>query len=313
VSTGSALNAGRVLAVSAVLLAALTLPAAAQAEIRTFLNTTLTNTQGTGDAGPATPYPSSIVISGFSGTVRDANVTLIGLDSARPDDIDLVITGPNGQKVFLISDACGTTGVSQANWSFDDSAPIFPPDAGPCFGGPASFKPSNHAGAMAEPDNLGVAGGPAPPYSFFLSLFNGASPNGTWSLYLFDDEDDLIGGNLPGWALTLDILPPDVLPPDASFTIGDLKGKTLSVNVNSPGAVEIIDGGSSSTRRLKTSSATGGPGTIEVPLKLTSAGKRKLREKGKVRVNARITFTPSGGTASSQTAKLKIKKKKKKK
>ena len=39
--------------------------------------------------------------------------------------------------------------------------------------------------------------------------------------------------------------------------------------------------------------------------------KQKLRQKGKVTVNARITFTPNGGTASSQTAKLKIKGKKK--
>jgi len=35
-----------------------------------------------------------------------------------------------------------------------------------------------------------------------------------------------------------------------------------------------------------------------------------VRRKGKVRVNARITFTPSGGSPNSQTAKLKIKKKK---
>jgi len=34
-----------------------------------------------------------------------------------------------------------------------------------------------------------------------------------------------------------------------------------------------------------------------------------LRERGKVKVRARITFTPSGGTANSQTVMLKIKRK----
>lgn len=304
-SAGSALNAGRVFAFSAALLAALVLPVAAQAETRTFLNSTYIVT--TGVQGPANVFPTRLVLSGLSGTVTDANVTLLGLSSARPDDIDVVITGPNGQKVMLMSDACGTTSFESANFSFDDSAPTFLSNNGTC---PAStsYKPSNYVGAAPEPDNLSVfpggPGGPAPPYLNALSFFNGASPNGTWSLYLIDDEDAFFGALMSGWALTLDIL-----PPDASFSIGDLKGKRLSLNVNSPGAVEIIDGGSSSTRLLKASSAIGGPGTIKVPLKLTSAGRKRLRENDKVRVNARITFTPTGGTANSLTEKLKIKKK----
>jgi hypothetical protein len=106
--------------------------------------------------------------------------------------------------------------------------------------------------------------------------------------------------------------------PSNAFTIGKLKGKTLKLNVSSAGEVKITDaaaqasdsGASAAAKglRLKRSSATGGPGSIAVKLKLTKAANRKLRERGKIKVNARITFTPSGGTANSQTAKLKVKK-----
>src|SRR5262249_49693355 len=64
---------------------------------------------------------------------------------------------------------------------------------------------------------------------------------------------------------------------------------------------------------LKTSSASGGAPTISVPLRLTKSAKKKLRQKGKVKASARITFTPTGGTTSSQTAALKTKGKKPKK
>jgi hypothetical protein len=106
-----------------------------------------------------------------------------------------------------------------------------------------------------------------------------------------------------------------VATPSNAFTIGGLKGKSLTLNVSSMGTAEVTDAGASGAsavaaakRLLKTSTATGGPGPVQITLKLTKAAKQKLRKKGKVRVNARITFTPSGGTANSQSRKLKIKK-----
>ena len=63
---------------------------------------------------------------------------------------------------------------------------------------------------------------------------------------------------------------------------------------------------------LNPSSGSGGPPTISVKLRLTKLAKQKLREKGKVTVNARITFTPNRGIPKTVTQKLKIKSKKKK-
>jgi Kelch motif len=102
-----------------------------------------------------------------------------------------------------------------------------------------------------------------------------------------------------------------------------VRGKRLLVTVEASGTVEVKGekGGSraASARKrkkrspLRPSSASGGPGTIAVPLRLGKAAKGKLRRKGKVRVRATITFSPQGGLANSQTAKLRIRAKSRKK
>jgi hypothetical protein len=105
-----------------------------------------------------------------------------------------------------------------------------------------------------------------------------------------------------------------------TFTV---QGKRLIVSVQAPGNVSLADAASrlnasTSKKRkrkhklLKASSASGNPPTITVQLVLTKAAKRRLMRKGRVTVNARITFTGPGGLANTQTAKLKIKGKKRK-
>ena len=104
---------------------------------------------------------------------------------------------------------------------------------------------------------------------------------------------------------------PPADPPavDNAFTIGKLKGKKLSLTVPGPGAIDVDDANASKNKRLlKRSSATAsGAGTVKVTLKLTKAGKRKLKEQGRVKVKAAITYTPTGGTANTRNKKLKIK------
>ncbi len=173
--------------------------------------------EGAGTFGPAGTYPSSIVVSGLSGTVTRATVTVIDLDSSSPDDIDMVITGPNGQKVMLMSDACGENpnNLEDEDWTFEDAAPTFVPNEGPCGGGQqVSFKPSNYLGAAPEPDDLSPGGGPAPPYVNALSFFNGASPDGAWNLYVTDDNAlGYLGFEIKAWALTLNVEPPPPVAP----------------------------------------------------------------------------------------------------
>ncbi len=94
-----------------------------------------------------------------------------------------------------------------------------------------------------------------------------------------------------------------------------LKGKKLIVSVRAAGTVAVSGpashlGGSTAKRKrtllLKPSSASGGPGVIVVPLRLSKLARAILRKKHKVRVRATITFTPIGALANTRTAKLKI-------
>ena len=100
-----------------------------------------------------------------------------------------------------------------------------------------------------------------------------------------------------------------------------VKGRKLIVSIQASGKVSVSDAASplsasvaKKKRRLllKPSSASGDPPTVAVALRVTKRAKQKLRQTGKVKVRARITFTPQGGLANTQTAKLKIKGKKKK-
>lgn len=161
-----------------------------------------------------------------------------------------------------------------------------------------------------EPDDLGLNGGPQPPYVNNLAALAGGSPNGSWDLFVLDDNSaGFVGFEInSGWALTLEVDPATPVDPPAApsnqFTIGGLDGRTLSVDVASAGTVSIDD--ASSKDRLKESEVTGGPGTVEVKVKLTKPAKRVLKDRGKVKAKTEVTFAPTGGTAATQSTKLKV-------
>src|SRR3990170_4454499 len=129
------------------------------------------------DNAQASPYPSQIAVSGTSGTITDVNVSLFGYTHGFPDDVDVLLVGPGGQTVVLMADVCGGgPGVSGVNLTFDDGAVGSLPASG-CTSG--VYDPTNGGGFSGTP--------PAPggPYGATLSVFNGLSANGTWSLYVF--------------------------------------------------------------------------------------------------------------------------------
>jgi hypothetical protein len=179
------------------------IPATGRAETATYVNATEITIPGT-YVGPATSaYPSSVSVSGLSGTVAKASVLLIDVSAGgNIDALDLALVGPTGERILLWSDACGTTGFSDREFGFDDSAQTFLSNGGPCAAG--TYMASNYFDL--PDDNLSAGGGPSPPYDNALSFFNGTSPNGTWSLYAYSDTSaDFI--HIGAWALTLDIQP----------------------------------------------------------------------------------------------------------
>jgi hypothetical protein len=119
-------------------------------------------------------------------------------------------------------------------------------------------------------------------------------------------------------------LQPSELPSN-SFN-AKVKGKKILVTVSAAGSVGVADAkaplSASEAKKkkkkkrklfLKASSGSGVPPTITVALRLTKLAKQKLRQKGKLGLKARITFTPNRGIPSTKSVKLKVKGKKPKK
>lgn len=208
------------LAAAAALLAAVLAPAGATAaETRSFFKIGEEFPSGGNNLqfGPAPDYPSTIAVSGVPGTVTKVTVTIFALSSANPDDIDMAIVGPNGAQVMLMSDACGDLPkqLSDNTWTFDDAAPTFLSDNGPCpTDRVGSFKPSNYENP--ELDNLSKeGGGPPPPYTNALADLAGGAPDGSWKLFVLDDGPLTPGFFFDAWGLTLEIEPPPAVGPPA--------------------------------------------------------------------------------------------------
>jgi hypothetical protein len=225
------------LLIALLLLAALA-PSGASAESFNFLsNDGLGPSGGAGTVGPASVYPTSLDVEGLPGPLTKVTATMIRFSSGSPDDVDMLLVGPEGDQVMLMSDTCGGLGGGFSNdtLTFDDDAPAFLPDNGPCpTKSVATFKPSNYVGD-SEPDQFGAGGGIFPPYSSTLSTFAGTDPNGFWDLYVLDDHEGVVGFEILGWALTLTVASPLTPPPTIVQTV-TVPGPPASTGSSSSGA-----------------------------------------------------------------------------
>ena len=147
------------------------------------------------NSGPATAYPSLITVSNVTGLVSKVVVTLNGLSHTFPEDLDVLLVGPEGQKVMLMSDAGGAYAVSGVNLTFDESGVALPDSAQISSG---TVRPSDYESGDSLP-----APAPAAPYAAAFAAFNGSTANGVWSLYVNDDSAGDFGGISGGWSLAL--------------------------------------------------------------------------------------------------------------
>ena len=161
--------------------------------------------QPTTTSGPASPYPSVINVSGLSGT-KIMKVRFNGFRHEFPDDVDMLLVGPGGQKYIFLSDVGGSTEqLTPITFTVADTGATLLPDNAPFVDG-TEYRPSN-VGANDPFD----APAPAPPYenaapagsATFASVFgtNGANFNGNWSLYIDDDAGSDPGRIEGGWTL----------------------------------------------------------------------------------------------------------------
>src|SRR3712207_2556868 len=64
------------------------------------------------DNAPASPYPSNIPVNNPALTaVTKVRVTFFRFRHTHPDDVDVILVGPGGQRAVLMSDAGGSADV----------------------------------------------------------------------------------------------------------------------------------------------------------------------------------------------------------
>jgi large repetitive protein len=157
--------------------------------------------------GTATPYPSSIEVSGLGTSISDVNVTVSGLSHTAPDDVGLLLVSPAGESTLLMEDSGGLIAVSDIDLTFDDAASGFLPDDNDQLKS-GTYLPSRGPttwGCFAPesfPKDVTGTDPPAGPYTSSLEVFNGTNPNGTWKLYVIDDAGG-DAGSLTGWSLDI--------------------------------------------------------------------------------------------------------------
>lgn len=89
------------------------------------------------------------------------------------------------------------------------------------------------------------------------------------------------------------------VPGAGTLTTMDASTKIAIASMTSTGSKGAKGGHKPALIRTATLHPTAA-GTVAVPIKPTASGRRVLEEKGRLRIRARLTFTPSGGTAATQ-------------
>lgn len=169
----------------------------------TFTNQTVINIP---NSGAASPYPSSIPIAGLSGLINKVTVSLVNVTHTSPDDIDVLLVGPNGRNVLLMSDAGGFYSLNNVTLGFDDFSASFLPDEDPITAG--IYKPTDYAAPLETNGDVFPPSAPAGSYGSSLAVFNGAEPNGLWSIFVLDDTAGDVGRIGGGWRLTITTFDP---------------------------------------------------------------------------------------------------------
>lgn len=157
----------------------------------------------TGTSGIASPYPMTRDVPAGDTLITDLDVVLEGVFHQNPDDLDMLLVGPTGKSMVLMSDACGSFDVNAYGWIFDDEAfdPI--PDGGSgndC--GTTSWRPRDY-----EVGDVYPAPAPLGPHSSSLSGYDLTSPSGQWRLFVRDDTSSNVGFLVNRFVLDMETRP----------------------------------------------------------------------------------------------------------
>lgn len=142
----------------------------------------------------SSPYPSVKAVTGLTGVVSKVTVSITKLSHGGPDDLLLLLRGPDGSTCMLMANCGGTNTVTDIDLIFDDTGAALPDSTAIASG---TYAPTQYAPYADLP-----APAPSSPYGTTLSVFNGINPNGSWSLWIADDTT-LDSGTIESWDLTI--------------------------------------------------------------------------------------------------------------
>ena len=160
-------------------------------------------------SGRARPYPSTIDVTGVMGQVTKVTVTLHDGRHDRPEDVDILLVGPHGEALIVLSDVVASGfGPTESEGPHTVELTDTP---GPGEAQLVRIKPTNvGAGdSFSRPAPPPPYRNPAPAGTATLAeTFGGRDPNGTWSLYVMDDGSRSTGSIAGGWTLILEAVCP---------------------------------------------------------------------------------------------------------
>ena len=125
------------------------------------------------------------------------NVSINGYSHTYTDDVDVMLAHPTPTtNATVMSDAGGANGIVGGNLVLDDEAAAQLPDATALSSG--SWRPANWPAAS---DGF-LPPAPTQSANVNLSTFDGLAPNGTWTLWVYDDLGGDMG-NITSWSLNI--------------------------------------------------------------------------------------------------------------
>jgi subtilisin-like proprotein convertase family protein len=137
--------------------------------------------------GQATPYPSTIQVSGENGFVIGATVKLKGLSHSSPGVFTCYVESPSGTTTYLLSDPTSSS-VTNLNLTFTSSTTALPPN--PLTSG--TYRPQAGTSSVA--------------HSIGFGSFVGDDPNGQWKLYAFNRNTQGTSNSISGgWEIEINL------------------------------------------------------------------------------------------------------------
>jgi subtilisin-like proprotein convertase family protein len=197
----------------------------------------------------ASLYPSTINVSGMTGTITNLKVTLKGTTNFN-NTVDMLLVSPSGVKFIVQSDAVVLSNNSDVVLTFEDSAATILPN-GNGLGTNPNFRPTNYT-FNPNPVDTFPAPAPPPPYlspaqagsATLASAFNGTDPNGNWQLFVSQGSNGFNSfGINSGWSLTITTNGLPIVFSNSSYiasTDDDAQATPYGSNINVSGSTGII-------------------------------------------------------------------------